>query len=200
MNILIFSIFLITIILLIKYFRSTENNAGLKLLTVFGIIIGVLALGLNFICTSCFGASTPIDIKTENLTEQNLKIYAIAFWDKTWNGNGNYVNYDKELKPNETSKFCIDNDGGEFWLVAKNDKNEIKYLQVISKNENNFIFKITANQNVEIEKAHMANELTFKTDQSASMEKYLLWTNIILIGFLITSLIKITTAGNRGYA
>ena len=120
---------------MIGYFNFSKTEKGIKLLTFFGIAIGILAVGLNYLSNSCFGASTPIDIKTENLTEQNLKIYAIAFWNNNWNGNGNYVNYDKELKPNETSEFCIDNDGGEFWLVAKNEKDEIKYLEVISKNE-----------------------------------------------------------------
>jgi hypothetical protein len=162
----------------------------LKILTVFGIIIGISVLSLNFLFSSCFGASTPIDIKTQNLTEQNLKIYAIAFWEDFGNGSGNYANYDTELKPNETSKFCIDNDGGKFWLVAKNDKDEIKYLEEISKNESNFNFKITANNNVEIEKAQIAKEITFKTDKSVEFEKYLVWTNIILIGLLILSLFK----------
>ena len=193
---LIFSSFLIVIILLIGYFNSSKTKKGIKSLTFFGIVIGILALGLNYFSNSCFGASTPIDIKTKNLTEQKLKIYAIAFWNNNWNGNGNYVNYDKELKPSETSEFCIDNDGEEFWLVAKNDKDEIKYLEVISKNESNFNFKITVNPNVEIQKAKIVNELTLKTDKTESTKNYLIWANIILIGFLIVSLVKIKTAGN----
>lgn len=190
MYILNFSTFFLIIILLIRYFSSIENKIGLKILMVFGIIFGISLLGLNSLFSSCFGASTPIDIKTQNLTEQNLKIYAIAFGEDYGNGSGNYTNYNTELIPNKTSEFCIDNDGGKFWLVAKNEKDEIKYLEVISKNEINFNFKITANNNVEIEKAQIAKELTFKTDKSVEFEKYLVWTNILLIGLLILSLIK----------
>ncbi len=190
MGILIFSSFIIVVILLLKYFYSTRK--GIKLLMIFGIIVGLFALGLNYIFNSCFGASTPIDIKTKNFTEQNLKIYAIAFWEDYNNGIGNYTNYDTELRPNETSEFCIDNDGRKFWLVAKNNKNEIKYLEVTSKNKSNFNFKITANNNVEMEKAQVAKELTFKTDKSVEFEKYLLWTNIILIGLLAFNIVKNT--------
>ncbi|MCL9810114.1 hypothetical protein [Flavobacterium luminosum] len=189
MNILFFSTLLIFIILIINYFNSARKKSRLRLLTIFGILIGIITLGLNFLSNSCFGASTPIDVKTENLTKQNLKIYGITFWEDFGDGNGNYTHYDKELKPNETSEFCIDNDGGKFWLVAKNEKNEITYIKESLSNESNFEYKIT-NQNVEIEKAKIAKELTLKTDKSIELEKYLIWTNIILIGLLAISLLK----------
>ena len=188
MNILIFSSFIIVAILFLQYFYSTKKR--IKILVLFGIPFGFFALGLNYLFNSCFGASTPINIQTINLTEQNLKIYAIAFWEDYGNGSGNYTNYDTELRPSETSEFCIDNDGGKFWLVAKNDKNEIKYLEEISKNESDFNFKINANKNVEIDKAQIAKELTIQTDKSIEFEKYLVWTNIILIGLLSFILLK----------
>ena len=188
MNILIFSSFIIVAILFLQYFYSTKKR--IKILVLFGIPFGFFALGLSYLFNSCFGASTPINIQTINLTEQNLKIYAIAFWEDYGNGSGNYTNYDTELRPSETSEFCIDNDGGKFWLVAKNDKNEIKYLEEISKNESDFNFKINANKNVEIDKAQIAKELTIQTDKSIEFEKYLVWTNIILIGLLSFILLK----------
>ena len=190
MSILFFSIFLIIVILLIKYFSSTNKRITLKLLTYFGIIIGMTSLGCNFLFSSCFGASTPIDIKTQNLTEQNLKIYAIAFWQDYGSGTGSYVHYISKLKPNETSEFCIDNDGGKFWLVAKNMKNEITYIRESFDSASNFNFKIITNQNIKIQKILLAKELTFKTDKSRESEQYLLWTNIILIGILAISLFK----------
>ena len=193
MIILIFSSFLIVIILLIQYFKPNRTENGIKLLIIFGILIGFFALGFNYLTNSCFGASTPIDIKTENETNQNLRIYAIAFWENNWNGNGNYVNYDSELKPNGKSEFCIDNDGGEFWLVAKNEENEIKYLEIVNKSRDNYKFKITEQNNIEIEKIQIVSELTFKTDKSEQFENYLVWTNIILIGILFFNIVKLKT-------
>jgi len=190
MNILFFSIFLNIIILLTRYFSSTEKRIGLKLLTFFGIIVGITSVGFNFLFSSCFGASTPIDIKTKNLTEQNLKIYAITFWNNYGNGGGNYVNFNTELKPNETSEFCIENDGGKFWVVAKNMKNEIKYIKEPLNNETDFNFKIIIDENIEIEKVQIAKELILQTDKSNEFEKFLVWINIILIGILGISFLK----------
>jgi hypothetical protein len=41
---------------------------------------------------------------------------------------GNFVNYNSELEPNETSEFCIDT-WRKFWIVAKNKENEIVTLE-----------------------------------------------------------------------
>ncbi|MDD3005414.1 hypothetical protein [Flavobacterium sp.] len=104
------------------------------------------------------------------------------------NGSGNYVNYDSELEPNETSEFCIDSDGGKFWIVAKNEKNEIVYLEETENKKTEF--RINVNQNAEIDKVQIAKELTFKKDKSVELEMYLVWTNIILIVLLGIRLIK----------
>ena len=176
-----------------------KRNVGLKILVVFGIIIGLLALGLNSLFDDAFGASTPVNVRTENLTKKNLKIYSIIFWDNSWSGKGNYVNYDTELEPNEKSTdFWFENDGTtEFWIVAKNENNGIDYLNVITKNESQFDLKITENQNIDQSKIQIAKELTFKTDKNEQMERFAFWTNIILIGLLILSLIKIKTGYNN---
>ncbi|MFD0836430.1 hypothetical protein ACFQ0I_11670 [Mariniflexile aquimaris] len=193
MSILLFSAFLITLILIIRYFVSSNKVNGLKLLTIFGIIIGISALIINSLFKRNFAASTPENIQIENLTAKNLKIYAIAFWDNNWNGTSVHVTYDKELKPNKKSDFWIENDGNnEFWIVAKNKQNGIEYLNVITEKESNFDFKITKTQNIEPEKVAMAKELILKTDENEQMESFAFWTNIILIGVLILSLIKIT--------
>jgi len=172
----------------------------LKILVGFGIVIGLSALGLNSLFDDAFGASTPVNIRTENLTSKKLKIYAIAFWSNNWNGTGNFVTYDTELKPNEKSDFWFENDGtSEFWIVAKNENNGIDYLNVITENESQFDLKITENQNIDQNKVQIAKELTFKTDKNEQMEKFAFWTNIVLIGLLILSLIKIKTGGNTVY-
>lgn len=193
MNILFFSIFLNIILLLIVYFSSIEKKNNLKILIYFGIFIGFSSLSITYLFDSCFGASTPINVKTQNVTNQNLKIYTISFWDNYGNGIGNYVNYDSELEPNETFEFCMDNDGGKFWLIAKNKQNEIIYLKESTKAENDFICNIEPNQTVEIEKTKIAQELTFKADKNLELEKYLVWFNIILISSLIIKLFQKVT-------
>lgn len=182
MNVLFFSIFLNIILLIIIYFTTKGKKIGSKLLIYFGLFIGLSSLSLTFLFGSCFGASTPIDIKTHNITNQNLRIYAIAFWDDYGNGSGNFVNYNSELEPNETSEFCIDSDGGKFWIVAKNNENEIIYLEETENKKTDF--KIKVNQNAEIDKKQFAKELTFKKDKSLELKTYLVLTNIILIVLL----------------
>lgn len=185
---------------MIKYLARKKRNIGLKTLVVFGIIIGLLAIGLNSLFDDAFGASTPVNVQTENLTDKKLKIYAIAFWSNNWNGTGNFVTYDTELEPNKKSDFWFENDGtSEFWIVAKNENNGIDYLNVITENESQFDLKITENQNIDQSKVQIAKELTFKTDKNVQMERFAFWTNIILIGLLILSLIKIKTGGNTVY-
>ena len=186
MNILIFSSFIIVVILFLQYFYSTKKR--IKLLLIFGITVGFFLLSLNQLFNSCFGASTPIDIKTKNLTEQNLKIYTIVFWEDYGNGSGNYTNYNSELKPNETSEFCIDSDGGKFWIVAKNNENKIVYLEETENKKTDF--KINVIQNTELDKNQIAKELTIRKDKSVELDRYLILTNIILIVLLGVVLIK----------
>jgi hypothetical protein len=193
MNILLFSILLLLIILLIKYFARSKRNIGLKILTVFGVVIGILALGLNSLFDNSFGASTPVTVRTENQTDKNLKIYIIVFWDNSWNGKGNFVNYYTKLIPKESSEFDFENDGTtEFWVVAKNENNGIEYLNAITESKSQFDFKIIENPNIDSSKVQIAKELTLKTDKKEQMERFSVWANIVLIGFLIMSLIKNT--------
>jgi hypothetical protein len=197
MNILLFSALLLLIILLVKYFVGSKRNSGLKILVGFGILIGLLTLGLNSISDEAFGASTPVNVRAENLTDKKLKIYTIAFWNNNWNVNGNYVTYDKELKPNEKSDFWFENDGTtEFWLVAKNKNGGIDYLNVIKEQKGEFDFEIIQSKDIDLNNVQIAKELTLRIDKKLKMEKYLVWTNIILIGLLILSLVKIKTGGN----
>lgn len=183
---------------MIIYFTRKKRNNGLKILIGFGIVIGLLALGLNSLFSDSFGASTPVNVRTENLTDKILKIYAIAFWSNNWNGTGNYVTYNTELKPNEKSDFWFENDGTtEFWIVAKNRNDEIEYLKVITEQKSEFDFEITETKNINPDRIQTAKELTFKTDKHERIEKYATWTNIVLIGLLIISLIKIKTGDNN---
>ena len=164
----------------------------------FGIFISVLVLGLNALFDETFGASTPVNVRAQNLTDEKLKVYAIAFWDNSWNGTGNYVTFDSELKPKEESDFWFENDGtSEFWIVAKNENSEIEYLKVIKENKNKFDVEITADKDIDPDKQRIAQELTSKTDKEQQIERYAVWANIFLIGLLIFSLFKIKTGGNN---
>ena len=91
MSVLTFSIFLISTILLVIYFWNADKRKELKVLMIFGLFIGIVSVILCKFNSQCFGASTPLDIKTQNLTEQNLKIYTIAFWEDYGSGSGIYV-------------------------------------------------------------------------------------------------------------
>ena len=199
MPIFIYSALFLLIILLIKLLFDRKRNCGFRILAIFGIIIGLSLLGLNHLFNKAFGASTPVNIRTENLTGENLKIYSIKFWDNTWNGKRNFVNYDTELKPNEKSNdFWFENDGTtEFWVVAKNNNNEIEYLNIVTENDREFVFKIRENQNIDLQEKQIAQQLTMKEDKEEQIKSYAIWANIILIGLLTISLVDIKTGGNK---
>ncbi|GHC65191.1 hypothetical protein [Ulvibacter litoralis] len=197
MPLLLYSALLLLIVLLINFFVDKKRNCGFKILAIFGIIIGLTSLGLNHLFDNAFGASTPVKIRTENLTNKNLKIYAITFWDNEWNGKGNFVYYDTKLKPNGKSDFWIDNDSYNFWLVAKNENNGIEYLNIVTGIQNEFDFKIAKNEIDESKNAGIAKQLTNETDKNEQIESFAVWANIILIGLVILSLIKRKTGGNN---
>src|SRR5690625_716007 len=98
MSLLLYLAIFLLIILLIMVFIDNIRNCGFKILVIFGIIIGLTSLALNHLFDNALGASTPVNLRTENLTDKNLKIYSIVFWDNSWSGKGNYVNYDTELE------------------------------------------------------------------------------------------------------
>lgn len=190
MSVLLFSALLLLLIFVIRYFVGSKRS-GIKALVSFGVLIGSLALGINLIFDGSFGASTPINIHAKNLTNKNLKIYTIGFWSNSHNGRGNYVTFDKELKPNKVSDFWIESDGtDEFWVIAKNNKDQIEYLNIIKESDNQIDLQIRNSHNIDPEKAQIATELTSKTDKNEQLESFAILSNIILIGLLTLSLIR----------
>ncbi len=189
MRILLFCAFLLFIILLIDFIWRTKRKTGLRFLKAFGILIGFLTIGLYSIIDDSFGASTPVNVLTENLTDENLKIYTIAFWRNNWTGN--FVTFNKELKPSEKSDFWFENDGtDEFWVVGKNKNDDIKFLEVVSEKKGEFFFAITGNKKIDSEKIQIAKDLTFRKDKSLAMKKYAVWSIYILIGLLFLSILS----------
>lgn len=192
MPVLLFSALLLIIILLIKYFVGSKWNIGLKLLTVFGIFIGLLAIGVNFLFDDAFAASTPVNVRVKNMTDKELKIYTIKFWDNSWSGTGNFVTYGSEVQPSQISDFWFENDGTyEFWLVAKDQKNQIEYLEVVTESGYEYTSKITPNQKVDATKAQIAKRLTLKKDKDNKNLQYAICANAILIGLLVLSLVPL---------
>ena len=195
MKALLFSALLLLVILVFNCFAKKKWNALRKVLVNFGIIIGFSALGLNALLEDSFGASTPVHVRIKNLTNKNLKIYSIAFWRNNWNESRNSVTYDIKLKSNEMSDFWFENDGTtEFWIVAKNENNEIEYLKTITEQKGEFHFKITNLENLDPNKIQIAKELTSEKDKSERLKKYAIWANIVLIGLLAISMVKTKNA------
>ncbi|MDT0622958.1 hypothetical protein [Croceitalea vernalis] len=185
---LLFSAFLLVLILLIDIIWRSKKSIGLKVLKGFGILIGFLTIGLYSITDDSFGASSPVNVHTENRTDENLKVYTIAFWQDNWNGS--FVTFDKELKPKEQSDFWFENDGtDEFWVVGKNENEDIKFLEVVSENRGEFFFAITGIKKIEPNQIQIAKDLTFKKDKSVAMEKYAVWSIFGLMGLLFLSML-----------
>ena len=91
-NLTIVSIFLI----LFK-----KKSCLLKTIAFISISFSVTVLCLFYLFNNSFGASTPVNIKSKNETNQTVEIYSIVFWDEP------FVFYDKKLNPNEKSTdFC----------------------------------------------------------------------------------------------
>lgn len=189
MRILVFTATLLALILLSNIIWHSKKHIGLKILKGLGILFAILMLGLYSIIDDSFGASTPVNIKAENQTEENLRIYTIAFWRGNWEGN--FVTYGNEIKPFEKSDFWFENDGTEeFWVVGKNKNEEIKFLKVVSEKRTEFNFVITAEKQIEASQIWIAKDMTFRKDKSLSMEKYAKLTIYVLIGLLLLSLLK----------
>ncbi len=196
MDILFSSAFLLLVIFLITQFVDSKQSSKLKLLAIFGIFVGIISiLYVSFIASSVRQVSA-LEIKTENSTNQNLKVFAITFGKDANDTINRKVIFGHEIAPNKTSSFSIDKeDLGQFWIVAKNDSNEIKYLKAGDVVEKQFNFKITDNHTIDQVNAQTARELIFALDINKQVLNFAIWSNIILIILLIWSIIKLNKIG-----
>ena len=192
MDILFSSAFLLLILFLVSQFLDSKHYKTLIKLAVFGIIVGLIAIFYVSFFASTVKIVSPIEINTENATSENLKIYAITFSkDATDTINRNVV-FDKELAPATNSSFSIDKDNlGKFWIVAKNDANEIKYLQVADDSRNQIDITITEGQNNIHADAQVAREMIFALDINKQVLTFAIWSNVLLIVLLLWSIIKL---------
>lgn len=190
MVLILFSAFINVVVLALICFTRSKI---IKLLSIFGCVCSIAILLLwYYVSRPCFAASTPLDISSKNLTDQKLKLYSIVFWENSWNGSGSYVAFDKALSPQESSDFCFEIDGmSEFWIVAKNENDEIIYLkEVTSEPESTMNIRINSRENIDPRKILIARKLTIANDDINQRENILVYINFILLSVTILYIIK----------
>jgi hypothetical protein len=193
MSILVFSAFLMIVILLIRYFYDSSKLDNLKIVTIFGFCIGTFALIINYwiVSNNCFSASTPISIKTKNLTNEEVKIFVATFWKNEWEENGSHFYYNETLRPNEVSDFCFDNDSGEnFWIIGKTN-DQIIYLNKIKPSKIDSIFVIHPNEKIDFNVIEFINSNVYKTERVFDSKNKIEWLNIVLLMILGFAILKI---------
>lgn len=189
MTLLVISASILLIIFIIKILSRNPSNFLLNFLVVIGVLLGALTIGLNYLFENNFGVSTPEKAQVENLTDQNLTVYALVFWDN-WRETGNYAIKAGRIKPNEKLEFWFENDATtEFWLVAKTSNNQIKYLNIVSK-EIDFNFIIADNHIIDPANKVTAKKLTQEADKFYRNNNLATWINFLLISLLILSMFR----------
>lgn len=185
MTVLILTVTLLTIILILRMACRKDMSCGINFLTGIGILIGLFVLGFDRLAASSFGASTPVLAETENLTDEELKVYAIVFWSHS-SAEGHYVIYDGKLKPGEKSSFWFENDSGKaFWLAAKDKEGEIVYLETLEGTDHAYNFRI---------RESAASEMPLKEEVTGiikSEDRFLFFKGVLLgtVGSLTVLLI-----------
>lgn len=199
MSILFISLLILIATLFSMYFAKGQNNCLFIFIVIFGIFFSITAIGIDYLFNNSFGASTPVNVKTENQTDEALRVYSVVFWDNEWNGKGNYAYFDSNLNPNEKSNdFWFENDETkEFWIIAKNQKKEIVYLEIFSDNQQSYNLHIINQNNIDPIKISIAKQLTSNLDKSLLIRKALILLNYLLISLILLSVIRKNTAGNK---
>ena len=198
MDLLFSSDFLLLIVFLVTQFLDSKNSKILILWASAAIFIGFCAIVYVSTVASSVKIQNPIEITVQNSSNQNLKIYAITF-DKDINDTINRkVFFDKELSVAYKSTFSIENNQlGKFWIVAKNETNQIKYLKSFDQISSNIVVEITQNATIEEDGAQTARELIFDRDIKQQVLNFAIWSNVLLIVLLFWSIFKLTKIKNR---
>ena len=195
MNILFSSAFVLLVLLLITQFTNFKQSKILRSLAVFGILVGIVSIIYVSFFASKVSMVYPLEINTENGTTQNLKIYAVTFVKDQNDSINKKVFFDAEIAPTNTSKFSINaDDENSFWIVAKNDQNDIKFLKEVKRNNEKINLKITDNEVVDQKNAQTARELIFDFDIKKQILNFIIWSNIILMLLLSWSILKLKKA------
>ena len=191
MQIIFLSAFALLLSLLINQFIDSKHHKVLKKIAIFGIIIGLVTLGYDTFLSASTDITSPITIHTENNTNQDLKLYVITFGKDTLSRTNTKVFLDTEIVPRNSSTFSVEgNEISEFWIVAKNKTNDIKYLNVPEQINSEVDIKITDNEAIDAKNAQTARELIFAKDINNQVKNFGIWSNIILIGLLVISIFR----------
>ncbi|WP_318640495.1 hypothetical protein [Flavobacterium ardleyense] len=198
MDILFSTAFFLLVVFLITQFLDSKNSKTLIILASFAILVGIISI----IYVSYFTTSTkiinPVEITVQNSTNQSLKIYAITFDADLTDTINTTVLLEKELAVAKKTTFLIDNKNlQKFWIVAKNEANEIKFLKSSNKFLPNLIFKITTDENIDKAEAQTARELIFDRDIKMQVLRFAIWSNILLIALLLWSIFKLNKIRNK---
>lgn len=198
MDILFSTAFFLLVVFLITQFLDSKNSKTLIILASFAIPVGIISI----IYVSYFTTSTkiinPVEITVQNSTNQSLKIYAITFDADLTDTINTTVLLEKELAVAKKTTFPIDNNNlQKFWIVAKNEANEIKFLKSSNKFQPNLIFKITTDDNIDKAEAQTARELIFDRDIKMQVLSFAIWSNILLIALLLWSIFKLNKIRNK---
>ncbi len=198
MDILFSTAFFLLVVFLITQFLDSKNSKTLIILASFAIPVGIISI----IYVSYFTTSTkiinPVEITVQNSTNQSLKIYAIKFDADLTDTINTTVLLEKELAVAKKTTFSIDNKNlQKFWIVAKSEANEIKFLKSSNKFQPNLIFKITTDDNIDKAEAQTARELIFDRDIKMQVLSFAIWSNILLIALLLWSIFKLNKIRNK---
>lgn len=187
-NILFFSAILLGVTLLVYCFRK-RLNVRLNFFILFAVGVGFMVLSIKLFLPPCFGASSPITVSAKNQSKQLVKIYTISFWENYGNGAGSFTQHVASLHPDQFTTFCLDNDGGRFWIVAKNSQGRIEFLEDVSTPDSRYEFTIEANRNIPTEKLSKAKILLDAYDNTMMWESVLVWVNVVLTTMLFYRLL-----------
>lgn len=198
MDILFSTAFFLLVVFLITQFLDSKNSKPLMILASFAIFVGIISI----IYVSYFTTSTkiinPSEITVQNSTNQSLKIYAITFDADLTDSINTTVFFDKELAVARKTAFSIDTKNlQKFWIVAKNEANEIKYLKSFNQFKHQPNFEITNDENIDEAEAQTARELIFDRDIKMQVLSFAIWSNILLIALLLWSIYKLNKIRNK---
>ena len=191
MDILFSSAFLLLVVFLITQFIDSKNSKILIVIAAFGITVGLTAIIYVSYSASATKIQSPTEITVQNSTNQILKIYAITFDEDLTDTIKRTVFFDKELSTAK-STFSIENKQlGKFWIVAKNEANQIKFLKSIDQIQAKVFVEVIDGTSISEVDAQTARELIFDRDIKHQVLTFAVWSNILLIALLLWSIFKL---------
>ena len=192
MDILFSSAFALLVLFLITQFLDSKHRKILQKFAILGVLIGLFSILYVSFFQNSRTIANPIRIKTENGSNENLKVYAIAFAKDAADTLSTKVVFDKEMLPSSSSEFSIDKSNtGNFWIVAKNQTNAIRHLSKYSENDSEVVLNISKTASFDETNAQTARELIFAKDINNQVLNFAIWSNIALMIMLIWGFYKL---------